>query len=558
MLSLSKYEADNRDRATSTPSLAVGQPAAFDPRLAKPGHGGLMCADASAPMGGGMSDNIYALFESRFPADRSRDFIEVSGGPRYSYADLEATSARYARLLARLGVVEGDRVAAQVEKSPEALFLYLACMRARAIYLPLNTAYRSAELDYFLRDAEPAVVVCAPEAGVAALARAAGVGHVLTLDAAGGGSLADRSAGLDPAFATVPAEADDIAAILYTSGTTGRSKGAMLSHANLSSNALTLHQSWGFAPDDVLLHALPVYHTHGLFVATNCVLLNGTGMLFLPRFDAAAVMGLLPRATVFMGVPTYYTRLLAEPGFDAEAWPRHAALRRRLRPPPGGDVHRLRGPHGPHGAGALRHDRGRDDRLEPASRRSASPARSARPSPASRPGWPTRTGASWRRTRSASWRSAAPTSSRAIGACPGRRPRNSAPTASSSPATWPPSTSAAMSPSSAAPRTSLSRAASTSILGKSSFASIASRASPNRPSSACPIPDFGEAVTAVVKADDGAASEATIIATLKGELAGFKVPKRVFFVDELPRNPMGKVQKAVLRERYGNTFAAGG
>ena len=506
-----------------------------------------------------MSDNIYALFESRFPADRSRDFIEVSGGPRYSYADLEATSARYARLLARLGVVEGDRVAAQVEKSPEALFLYLACMRARAIYLPLNTAYRSAELDYFLRDAEPAVVVCAPEAeaGVAALARAAGVGHVLTLDAAGGGSLADRSAGLDPAFATVPAEADDIAAILYTSGTTGRSKGAMLSHANLSSNALTLHQSWGFAPDDVLLHALPVYHTHGLFVATNCVLLNGTGMLFLPRFDAAAVMGLLPRATVFMGVPTYYTRLLAEPGFDAEACrdmrlfvagsapllaetftafaarTGHTVLERYGMTEAGMIAsnplrgERVAGKVGPPLPGVEARVANEDGRILAANEIGVLEIRG----PNLFKGYWRMTGKTAEEFRPDGFfitGDMGTIDERGYVAIVGRTKDL---IISGGLNIYPREVELCID----------------SIEGVTESAVIG-----------LPHPDFGEAVTAVVKADDGAASEATIIATLKGELAGFKVPKRVFFVDELPRNPMGKVQKAVLRERYGNTFAAGG
>jgi len=261
-----------------------------------------------------MSDNLYDLFQSRFPADLSKPFIETETGRVYSYADLHETSGRYARLLTDLGVRKGDRVAVQVEKSPEAIFLYLACVRAGAAYLPLNTAYTKAEVAYFVGDAEPAVVVCRPgtEAMIGEVAAKAGVGQVLTLGQADDGTLPDRARGLDPEYPTVPAEADDLAAILYTSGTTGRSKGAMMSHRNLGSNAQTLHRIWGWQPDDVLLHALPIFHTHGLFVATNCVLLNGSGMIFLPKFDLDQVIGLLPRATVFMGVPTFYTRLLAD------------------------------------------------------------------------------------------------------------------------------------------------------------------------------------------------------------------------------------------------------
>jgi len=263
-----------------------------------------------------MSDNLYDLFHSRFPADRTRPFIETETGRVYSYADLEAVSGRYARLLSALGVRKGDRVAVQVEKSPEAIFLYLACLRAGAIYLPLNTAYTRHEIEYFVTDAEPSVIVCRPGQEDAFKPSAA---HILTLGQDGEGTLPDRSASLDPNLPTVPAKIDELAAILYTSGTTGRSKGAMMSHGNLASNALTLHSYWGWQPDDVLLHALPIFHAHGLFVATNCVLLNGSSMLFLPKFDVEQVFRLLPRATVFMGVPTFYARLLADPRLNRES-----------------------------------------------------------------------------------------------------------------------------------------------------------------------------------------------------------------------------------------------
>ncbi|MGF1608513.1 MAG: AMP-binding protein, partial [Kiloniellales bacterium] len=229
-----------------------------------------------------MSDNLYELFQARFPADRGHGFIETEDGQIYSYADLEAASGRMARLLGELGVRKGDRVAVQVDKSPQAIFLYLACLRAGAVYLPLNTAYQGAEVAYFLGDSEPTVVVCQDEreAEIGDLARQAGVAAVLTLDSAGQGSLTARSDGLDPDAGCVPAARDDLAAILYTSGTTGRSKGAMMSHGNLGANALTLHRVWGFRPDDVLLHALPIFHTHGLFVATNVMLLAGGAMIF--------------------------------------------------------------------------------------------------------------------------------------------------------------------------------------------------------------------------------------------------------------------------------------
>ena len=268
-----------------------------------------------------MSDNLFELFRACFPEDRTRAFIETEDGRVHTYADLDAASGRYARLLMDLGVVKGDRVAVQVDKSPEAVFLYLACLRAGAIYLPLNTAYTRAEITYFLGDAEPAALVCRPEgaAEMEALAREAGVRHVLTLGADETGSLIERARARAPFDGCVAVANGDVAAILYTSGTTGRSKGAMLTHGNLAANARALHDIWGFGPDDALLHALPIFHTHGLFVAIHCVLLAGARILFLPRFDARAVVRLLPRATVMMGVPTFYTRLLAEPGLDAEA-----------------------------------------------------------------------------------------------------------------------------------------------------------------------------------------------------------------------------------------------
>ena len=268
-----------------------------------------------------MNRNIYTVFSSRFPADRGATFIETAEGRRFSYADLDAQSASLAGFLRGLGTKPGDRVAVQVEKSPQALFLYLACLRAGLIYVPLNPAYRQAEIGYFLEDAAPAVVVCMPALHdmVGAAADARNIARVYTLDSAGGGTLTELAAATPPDFDTAALAADAIAVILYTSGTTGSPKGAMLSHANLAANALALHQAWGFRPDDVLLHALPIFHIHGLFVACHCVLLNGGKMIFLPKFDAAEVVRRLPQATVFMGVPTYYTRLLAEPAFGREA-----------------------------------------------------------------------------------------------------------------------------------------------------------------------------------------------------------------------------------------------
>jgi malonyl-CoA/methylmalonyl-CoA synthetase len=268
-----------------------------------------------------MNFNLYALFESSFPSDRSACAIETHTGRYYSWSDLERATAKMANLLSSLRLPAQARIAVQVEKSPESLILYLATIRAGYVYLPLNTAYRAAEMDYFLKDATPSVVVCTPGnfGWVAQSAFQAGTTHVYTLDVnhddTVSGSLLARAAHQPDTFQTAQSKADDLAAILYTSGTTGRSKGAMLTHANLASNAKTLRDFWQWQENDVLLHALPLFHVHGLFVAAHGALLNGSKMIFLPKFDSDEVIRRLPSSTVFMGVPTYYVRLLANPAF---------------------------------------------------------------------------------------------------------------------------------------------------------------------------------------------------------------------------------------------------
>jgi malonyl-CoA/methylmalonyl-CoA synthetase len=267
-----------------------------------------------------MNENLFEIFRRSFPADLGRVFLERPDGSVLSYADLQDLSGRVAQVLLDLGVRPGDRVAAQVEKSAEALMLYLGCLRAGAVYLPLNTAYTVGEIRYFLGDAEPTVFVCRPELEeqMAALGRELGVPHVITLGEHGDGSLWAKVAAAVAGDVDVPRSQDDLAAFLYTSGTTGRSKGAMLSHGNLASNAATLRDAWRFTADDRLLHALPIFHTHGLFVATNITLMAGGSLLYLPRFDLADMMRLLPKATTMMGVPTFYTRLLSRPDFTRE------------------------------------------------------------------------------------------------------------------------------------------------------------------------------------------------------------------------------------------------
>jgi malonyl-CoA/methylmalonyl-CoA synthetase len=265
--------------------------------------------------------NLFAALRAAFPQGADEIAIETDNGLNYSWRDLERATAMLANLLESLGLPPGSRIAVQVEKSVEALMLYLATLRAGFVFLPLNTAYQSAEIEYFVGNAEPAVVVCSSKnfGWVSKIAFKAGTRNVFTLDDDRTGSLLDRAAHCSDRHVVVQRHADDLAAILYTSGTTGRSKGAMLSHGNLLSNALVLKDYWGWRPGDVLIHALPIFHVHGLFVAVHGALLNGSKMIWMARFDPRRVLEKMPQATVFMGVPTLYVRLLAEAGLNREA-----------------------------------------------------------------------------------------------------------------------------------------------------------------------------------------------------------------------------------------------
>ncbi|MEQ8378581.1 malonyl-CoA synthase [Parvibaculum sp.] len=271
-----------------------------------------------------MSPSLYTLIEASFPDDRSRIALEApdrTRGPvEWSYARLGNTAARYAALFSGLDLAVGDRVALQVEKSPEALAIYLACLRGGFVFLPMNTAYRPDEVDYLVGNAEPGLVICDPSAEESTREIAAhhGTRHVLTLDADARGSFIDAAAKVTDALPPAACGANDLAAILYTSGTTGKPKGAMLSHGNLASNGIALRDAWRFTEDDVLLHALPIFHAHGLFVACHCALLSGARMVWLGKFDRDAVLRELPRATTFMGVPTFYTRLLSGDDFNRD------------------------------------------------------------------------------------------------------------------------------------------------------------------------------------------------------------------------------------------------
>jgi malonyl-CoA/methylmalonyl-CoA synthetase len=503
-----------------------------------------------------MSENLYDLIRSRFPRDPDSVFIETEDGRDYSYGALEAISGRMARLLRERGVTKGERVAVQVEKSPEAIFLYLACLRAGAAYLPLNTAYTRAEVAYFLGDAEPKVAVCSPrrEAEFKELAKASETVSVLTLGADGNGSLTSEAAGLDPDAGSLDMAADDLAAILYTSGTTGRSKGAMLTHRNLSSNALALHQTWGFREGDVLLHALPIFHTHGLFVATNCVLLNGSSMLFLPKFDVEVVLKLLPRATVMMGVPTFYVRLLAHPDFGAEVCRHMRLFISGSAPLLEETFHSFKERCG--------HTILERYGMTETGMNTSNPLNGERR--AGTVGFPL-PGVEVRVCDE----DGAPLETNQIGVLEVRGPNVFK-------GYWrmPDKTAAEFRDGGwfiTGDVAKIDERGYVHIVGRAKDLIISGGynvypkeiellidAQPGVAESAViglPHPDFGEAVGACVKPAPGAdVSEEVIIKACKAGLANYKVPKRVFFVEELPRNAMGKVQKKALRDSYKGTF----
>ncbi len=503
-----------------------------------------------------MNANLYALFASHFPSDTSACAIETHAGRYYTWNDLERATAKIANLLSALRLPKGARIAAQVEKSPEALMLYLASIRAGYVYLPLNTAYRKAEIDYFLQDASPSVVVCTPGnfGWMAQCAFRAGAKHVFTLDVnhegKASGSLLARAVHHSDQFETVDSAPDDLAAILYTSGTTGRSKGAMLTHENLASNARVLHQAWQWRPDDVLLHALPLFHVHGLFVASHCALLGGSKMIFLPKFDSEEIVRHLPRSTVFMGVPTYYVRLLDNPDFTTQVC---AGMRLFVSGSAPLLAETFRNFHQRTGQTILeRYGMSETVML------SSNPYEGERRS--GTVGFPL-PGVSVRVAKSDGKICA----HGEIGDIQVKGPNIFR-------GYW-------QMPEKTAEEFTQDGYFKTGDLGcfdADGYLSIVGRSKdliitggynvyPKEIESVIneikgvaesaviglPHADFGEAVTAVIVAQgDAQLDEAAIIGSLKNRIANFKIPKRVMFVDELPRNAMGKVQKNLLRAKF--------
>lgn len=506
--------------------------------------------------------NLYAVLQGGFPKDRSKVALETPD-LQYTWDDIDRATACLANLLTSLDLPAGSRVAVQVEKSPEALLLYLATLRAGLVYLPLNTAYREAEIEYFLGNAEPAVVVCASKNldWVQRAADKAGCAHVYTLDEDRSGTLLEAAGGLSQTFKTVTRQADDLAAILYTSGTTGRSKGAMLSHGNLAANAQVLHEYWGWREDDVLLHMLPIFHVHGLFVASHGALLAGAKMIWLPKLDADQALHYLPQSTVMMGVPTYYVRLLADPRFNREVCanmrlfisgsapllaetfsdfktrsghailerygmsetvmltsnPYDPALGERLagtvgRALPGVQVRVVDDAGAPLAAGEIGNVQVRGPNVFSGYWRMPEKTREE----FTEDGW-FKTGDVGRWGGESAGRQVPDDYLSIVG-------RSKDLIISGGFNVYPKEIETLID--------DMPGVAESAVIG-------------------VPHADFGEAVVAVVVPKDGVALDAGAMQLeLKSRIANFKVPKRVHIVDQLPRNTMGKVQKNVLRETY--------
>jgi malonyl-CoA/methylmalonyl-CoA synthetase len=499
--------------------------------------------------------NLFAHFLAVAAAAGDKPFLIEGGQTVLSYADLDRATARYAARLQALGGQVGDRIVVQVDKSPQAVVLYLAAIRAGLIFVPLNTAYTAAELEYFLGDAEPAVVVCRPS-DETEVRDMAGAARVVTLGEDGTGSLIDDLPdGVSPVAERAP---EDIAAILYTSGTTGRSKGAMLSHGNLLSNALTLRDLWRWSADDVLLHVLPIYHVHGLFVAIHGALAAGASVIFHRGFDPAAVIADFARSTVLMGVPTHYTRLTAAP----ELTPAAAAHMRLFI---SGSAPLLAEAHERFEARSGQRILERYGMTE-TGMITSNPYDGARV--AGTVGYP---------LPGVEVRIRADGGALAGAGEPGvlevRGPnvfkgywRNPEKTAQEFRADGFFITGDVATQDADGRITLVGRAKDLIIAGGLNIypkeIEEAIDALPGVEESAViglPHPDMGEGVVAVVVPRAGAELvEADILAALTGQLARFKQPRRVIVLAALPRNAMGKVQKAALRQEYAGVFAPPG
>jgi malonyl-CoA/methylmalonyl-CoA synthetase len=507
--------------------------------------------------------NIYAVLRAAFPADLDATAIETADGPgaslHYTWRDLERGTAMIANVLVSLELPAGSRVAVQTDKSVEALMLYLAVQRAGFVYLPLNSAYQASEIEYFIGDAEPAVVVCTPKnfTWISRLAFRRGTKNVFTLGDDRSGSLLERAAWMSDEHVCAERGDDDLAAILYTSGTTGRSKGAMLSHGNLVSNARVLKDYWDWRPNDVLIHALPIFHVHGLFVASHGALLNGSKMIWFSRFDPKATITRLAEATVFMGVPTLYTRLLAEASLTREAC---ASMRLFISGSAPLQVetfdawrertgHTILERYGMSETAMLTSNpcHARDGERRRGTVGFALPGvrlrvrnEAGEPCPAGEVGGievqgPNVFAGYWRMPEKTKEEFTADGWFKTgdVGKVDER-----------------------------GYLTIVGRSKDLVITGGYNVypAEIEGfiNEMPGVAESAVvglPHPDFGEGVVAIVVPKPGNTVDgAAIVAALKGRIANFKIPKQVFVVDELPRNTMGKVQKNLLRQQHQGLF----
>jgi len=501
--------------------------------------------------------SLYNHFDRQFSERADAELLCTDQGRSYRYADIERASARLAVFFSELGVAPGERISVQVGKSPQALALYLACLRAGFVFHPLNPDYLPAELAFFLGDAEPAALICDPanEGALQTLAQAAACRHLFTLDSDGTGSLMDAAVSANDDFDSVPMGPDDLGALLYSSGTTGQPKGIMLSHRNLLSNTEALVAAWEFTNRDRLLHALPMFHVHGLFVATGCVLSSGASMRWLPAFKMPEVLRFLPECSVMMGVPTYYTRLLAAAEFDAVTC-RNARLFVSGSAPLLQETfaafeartgHRILERYG----------------MTETNMNTSNPLHGVRkPGTVGLP----LPGVAVRVTDDSGTELAAGE----VGNLQVRGPNVFV-------GYWrvPEKTAEDIGPDGyfdTGDKACIDEDGYVAIVGRAKDMVISGGLNvypreiemfiddlPGVLESAVigvPHPDFGEGVVAVIVREPGAqVAEGDIVGAAKSDLANFKVPKRVVFIDKLPRNTMAKVQKNMLRESYGDLFS---
>lgn len=502
------------------------------------------------------NENLYALFRQRFPDDVEAVFLDGVDDRSLLYGSLDERTGKLLTVLRDNDVGKGDRVVVQVDKSIEAVLLYLACLRAGAIYIPLNTAYTPSEVHYFLDNAGPKLFVCTPtmRQALETVATQAKVPALMSLGRQGEGELMEAAETAVASEEISEVGEQDLAAILYTSGTTGRSKGAMLSHGNLASNAQVLHDYWHWQRDDVLLHALPIFHVHGLFVALHCALLGGSRVIFLPRFDADALLARLPEATVMMGVPTFYTRLLERSAFNratcggmrlfvSGSAPLLAETHRQFEQRTG---HRILERYGMTEAGMITSNPYDGDRVA---------GTVGYPLPGVMARVCDEQGSELPRGEPGVLEIRGPNVFRGYWEMPEKTAEEFRDDG------WFITGDIAV----------MAEDGRVSIVGRAKDLIISGgfnvypkeveshidRLPGVRESAVIglPHPDFGEGVVAIVVGDGSTEiDEAGVIAALGDQLARFKQPKRVYLVDELPRNTMGKVQKNVLRDDYRDTF----